>query len=417
MADKEKNFSGMYYVLEISEPPSKSKSKTHSKVKSESEDKTTQSVEYCVPCDVVHENGNRIRKEDVKTSGFFQHFIVGFHELKKRFDNKTKDIPNTSEVLSCIRPLLDEAFKPENIGRTNYDYTYLAKFLKKENWYLTDKKYKKTPVVEREHRIKALQIFSNSIGVRIPETVTFLTNEPSPKSSIGIDFSLLPYMTIPRYEDPFYDAAADAINETEIAECEAINEEARKEAEAKEIFNTYIKPQPIKISAEPILETEPGGYYYILIYKIRSLTELLLLSLDILYRGKCAVKVCKHCGLPFIPEKNITKEYCPYFGDTCEKEGKKRTDENLNQKLYRKLSNSIYDKIERYRDYPEKNVSNLDNLDEKWDSFREGFREASKKNKKDFDEYTFLSWLQEVKNKLDNCNRQPFELPKLTKED
>lgn len=402
MEDKEKNFSGMYYVLEISEPPPKPK------LNFEPDSKKPESIEYCVPCDIVYENGNRIRKEDVKKSGFSQHFIVGFHELEKRFDNKTKDIPNASEVLPCIRPLLDEAFKPENLDKTSYDYTYLAKFLKKGNsYFINKKKYNKTQVVTKEHRIKALQTFSNSIGVRIPETVTFLTNRPSkkPESSIGIDFSLIPYMTIPRYENPFYDAAADAIDEAEIAGWEEMAEEVRKEAEAKEFF----KPQPIKISAEPILKTEPGGYYYILIYKIRNLTELLLLSLDILYQSNYTVRICKHCGLPFIPEKNITKEYCPYFDDKCEKEGKKRTDKNLNQQTYRKLSNSIYDKIERYRDYPGKNVNNLVDLDEKWKTFKEGFREASKKNKKDFDKDTLLSWLQDVKNKLDNCNGQPFE--------
>lgn len=140
MEDKEKNFSGMYYVLEISEPPPKPKSQKNPKVKSEPDSKKPKSVEYCVPCDIVHENGNRIRKEDVETSDFSQHFIVGFHELEKRFDNKTKNIPKTSKVLRCIRPLLDEAFKPENLDRTSYDYTCLAKLLKKENSYFTNKK-------------------------------------------------------------------------------------------------------------------------------------------------------------------------------------------------------------------------------------------------------------------------------------
>ena len=99
------------------------------------------------------------------------------------------------------------------------------------------------------------------------------------------------------------------------------------------------------------------------------------------------------------------------------KKWKKRTDKKLNQQTYRKLSISIYDKIQLYRDFPAKNVNNLVDLDKKWETFKDGFHEASKKNKKDFDKDTLLSWLQDVKNKLDNCNGQPFELPKLTKDD
>lgn len=212
-------------------------------------------------------------------------------------------------------------------------------------------------------------------------------------------------MTIPRYENPFYDAAADAIDEAEIAGWEEMAEEVRKEAEAKEFF----KPQPIKISAEPTLETEPGGYYYILIYKIRSLTELLLLSLDILYQENFTVRICKHCGLPFIPEKNNTKDFCPYFKDKCEKGGKKNSDKNLNQQPCKKLHDSIDRRLEnRYK--------NL-NKNKKWFALKIEFENLYDDNKKIVDEDTMLSWLQEVKNKLDNCNGQLFELPELSKDD
>ena len=156
-------------------------------------------------------------------------------------------------------------------------------------------------------------------------------------------------------------------------------------------------------------------------YKLNSIPEFLLASMQTVFRARKIIKVCEHCGSFFVPQKRSDEKYCSgksykTGGRTCKEQVKldnqlRREHANLSSIVHKRIRNKLYSRIGHY--------SNCEDRQKTYDLFLEQSAELRKyKDINFFTEQEYIDWMNNYYNnrwKIDSSEYIPENIPVIVK--
>lgn len=297
-------------------------------------------IERISLCDFVESNGNNISEDICVPTKFTTSFLCTYAYLSNKFNDENN---NTFREYLKQSPhllrMLENACSEDNVRKTKIDFENIERFLKNESC----------------QNSVALYYFCRFANKKLP-------------SPIGDVYKNIPLL---KQEDETFNYLKNNIK--------------------------YQKGNNLIIDAENIL----GMKVYQNIVKIQTPMDLFLVTLNILYQLKWAIRFCKICGFPFLVSKRKKTIYCSYNKNSCkvvarrEKERKRYTNER--NRLYRNIKGKFEYRESGFEDDPWKEL--------KKQFFKVYDNDDNKKNK------NLVSWLKKVDSLFFVHKNEPFKLP------